>query len=153
MDTRELRTFLKSGSNAYTDKIKMIKKYATKRQLQDWAVKVAESILHVYDDKNPDDFRVGECIQATKDYLNGKIGIDELWSKRDAADYAAYAANAAAYAANAANAANAAARREQQKVNIQLMVETLEIRIPDNKISRAIYQGRIIRGEDGVLVV
>ena len=80
------------------------RKLATKEQNQQIAIDVAEIVLHIYEEKYPDDKRPREAIQAAKDYLRDVINIDELGNKRDAA-YAAHADAAdAAYAAYAAAA-------------------------------------------------
>ena len=85
------------------------------------SAKCAETVLHIYEEKYPDDMRVRDCIQACFDFAKGKITEDELKKYRDranaaAADAAAFAAACAVYAADAraaraaraANAANAA---------------------------------------------
>ena len=69
----------------------------------------AERVLHIFEEKYPDDKRPREAIQGARDYVEGKITLDELKVFRraadDAADAAAYAADAYAYAA--ADAADA----------------------------------------------
>ena len=75
----------------------------------------AESVLHIFEDEQPDDMRPRNTIQAARDFANGLIGIDELKDAASAA-MAASAANAAwaargasaAWAASAASAASAA---------------------------------------------
>ena len=60
---------------------------------------VVESVLHIYEEKYPNDMRVRDCIQGIRDYCNGKITKAKLnILKIDAAD-AAY--DAAAYDAAA----------------------------------------------------
>jgi hypothetical protein len=81
------------------------KKLATKEQNQQIAIAVAEIVLPIYESKYPNDFSVRECIEAIKLFISGHISLEELRSKRAAAD-AAYAA--AAYAAAAAAAYDAA---------------------------------------------
>jgi len=83
-----------------------------------FAADCAESVLHIFEEKYPDDMRPRNAIQAARDFANGLIGIDELkdaaWDAWDAsaasAASAARGANAASAArgANAANAASAA---------------------------------------------
>ena len=82
----------------------------------------AERVLHIFEEKYPDDKRPREAIQGARDYVEGKITLDELKVFRRAAYavYAVYAADAvdaadaadaaadAAYAAAATYAANAA---------------------------------------------
>lgn len=76
---------------------------------------IAETVLHIYEEKFPDDSRVRECIQAIKDYANGKITKEKLKTYQviahaaytayiavayaDAAAYVAYTAAYAAYIA------------------------------------------------------
>src|ERR1035437_6809922 len=76
-----------------------------------FAAHCAESVLHYYEDKYPNDNRVRKCIQAARDYAEGKISLKELRVARRAAADAAAAADAyvAAVAADAADAADAAA--------------------------------------------
>lgn len=181
MDRLHLKRILTNG-DSYINMVPLIKRYATKRQSQKWSIKVAESVLHVYENRYPNDSRIRDCIQATKDYLNGKISKDKLlnfintnngityviFGERDY-NPAAYAAHAASYAADAAvfvdsanHAAYAAAhaavdaannKEKQEKLNIQLMIDTLEIKIPDTKVARKLYKNQIRRREKGVLVL
>src|SRR3990167_3066839 len=81
--------------------------YLPKETLQKFAIYCAESALHIYEVKYPDDKRPREAIAAAKEYMAGSITLKELENKRRAAADAA-AADAAYSAANAA-AANAAA--------------------------------------------
>lgn len=83
----------------------------------DWA----ESVLHLFEEKHPNDDRPRNAIESSRLYVNGKISLSELnTAARAAADtaadaaayadaaYVAYAAYAdAAYAAYAAYAASA----------------------------------------------
>ena len=55
---------------------------------------MAQSVLHIYEKEYPDDKRPRDCIQAVRDFADGKINKQELVEKRKA-----YAAAAAAYAA------------------------------------------------------
>ena len=73
------------------------------------ALKLAWVVLPIYESKYSNDTRVKECLQATEDFYEGKISVEELRVKRNAADAAAAAADAAADAAAAAAAADAAA--------------------------------------------
>jgi hypothetical protein len=89
------------------------KQVFTKEQNQQFAIQVAESVLHIYEDRYPNDTRVREAIGAAKLYLKGEIDLKTLRLKRRAAavayddaddDAAALAAAlAAAYAADAAD--------------------------------------------------
>jgi len=74
------------------------------------AIFSAKSVLHIFEEKYPEDKRPREAIEAAQDYLDGKISKEELLVKKRAAAAAyaaadAYAAYAAAYAASAAYAA------------------------------------------------
>ncbi len=71
-----------------------------------YAIYWAEAVLHIFEEKYPDDNRPRKAIEAAKEYLRHPTE-----ENKQAADAAAYAADAAdaAYAAYAACAANAAA--------------------------------------------
>ena len=57
----------------------------TKAQNQLFALSCATFVLPVYEKHYPEDSRVKECIQATKDYLEGNCSLEELRVKRSAA--------------------------------------------------------------------
>jgi len=66
---------------------------------------IAESVLHIFEDKYPNNNIPRSTIQAIRDYKEGKITIEELEIHSSAADAAAdAAAYATAYAADAAAA-------------------------------------------------
>ncbi len=116
-------------------KLKMPKWYAeeisrSKTQIQ-FAILCAEKVLHIYEEKYPQDNRPRKAIEAAKDCLNARFSsdytIDDAANAAEAAEAAAYdATNAAANAANAAydatnaaaNAANAAANAANAAVNV-----------------------------------
>ncbi len=75
------------------------------KEIRLFAADCAESVLHIYEKKYPNDDRPRKAVQAARDYANGVIGKDELAAARDAA----WAAGGAAWAASAASAARAAA--------------------------------------------
>jgi len=91
--------------------------------LQRFAIWCAKDCLEYYEKKYREDMSVRDCVQAAEDFLDGKIKVDELIKKREAAYCAADAASGAAgrvvaaaiaasistTAANAAAWANAAA--------------------------------------------
>ena len=86
----------------------------SKRIASQLAMRFAEQALPIFEKRRPNDERPRKAIQAARDYLDGKISLEELRSCRshaDAADAAAaaYAAYAAAYAAADDAAAYAAA--------------------------------------------
>ncbi|MFA5935032.1 MAG: putative immunity protein [Candidatus Paceibacterota bacterium] len=72
------------------------------------ALKLAWIVLPIYETKYPNDFRVKECLQATEDFYGGKISIEKLKVKRNAAATAAAYADAAYAYADAAYAYAAA---------------------------------------------
>ena len=96
----------------YYDKIWVIKNVLSRDVLEQWAIICAESVLHIFESKHPDDKRLRECLEYLK---SGEVDSEKLFKHRKncysaaayAADAAAYAADAAAYAA--ADAADAAA--------------------------------------------
>lgn len=65
------------------------------------AIFAAESVLHIFENKYPNDKRPRKAIAAAKAYLAGDIGIAELREARVSAADAAYAADAAAAYADA----------------------------------------------------
>ena len=86
----------------------------SKRIASQLAIEFAATTLPLFEKRRPNDERPRKAIQAARDYLDGKISLEELRSCRshaDAADAdaAAYAAYAAAYAAADDAAAYAAA--------------------------------------------
>ena len=84
----------------------------SKRIASQLAIEFAATTLPIFEKRSPNDERPRKAIQAARDYLDGKISLEELRSCRSHADAAAaYAAYAAAYAAAdaAAYAAYAAA--------------------------------------------
>ena len=71
------------------------------------AIYCAELVLPIFESKYPDDKRPRKAVEATKDFMEGKISAEDLSVARSGASAAAYYA-AAAYAADAAYAAYAA---------------------------------------------
>jgi hypothetical protein len=107
MKYKELRKQLIDTKIDYYTKIDLIKTEVETEILQRWSVKCAKSVLHIYEKEYPNDTRARDCINATTQYLDGDIGLDELVSKREATFSAVYsAANSATY--SAANSANSA---------------------------------------------
>ena len=80
----------------------LITHYMNKRQKVQYAVFAAEQVLHIFEDKHPDDDRPRKAIEAAKNYIKNPT------RKNKAAAAATTAADAAAYAATAAAAATAA---------------------------------------------
>jgi hypothetical protein len=84
-----------------------------------FALRCAESVLHIYEEKYPTDKRVQGALAIAERYINGEATLEELEAAAEAAEAAAWAADAvwaaraaaraAAEAAWAADAARAAA--------------------------------------------
>ena len=88
----------------------------SKRVASQLAIEFAEQALPIFEKRRPNDERPRKAIQAARDYLDGKISLEELRACRSHADAAAdaaaddaYAADAYAHAAHAAHAATYAA--------------------------------------------
>jgi hypothetical protein len=77
------------------------------RDIRLMAADFAESVLHLFEAKFPNDDRPMKSIQAARDYANGLIQLDALKAASDAA-WAAWAAWAAAAAASDAAVSYAA---------------------------------------------
>lgn len=80
------------------------------------AIFAAESVLHIFEKKHPDDKRPRKAIEVAKAYLTGDINREELREAR-----------AAAYAVDAADAADAA--RDQLKKSIRDYLNSLLIEV------------------------
>ena len=114
-----LEEFLALDNINYSDKVWVFKGLASKTQLLKWSYLCAESVLHIFETKFPDDKRPRQALDAKLKYINEPTedNLVNLIKHRDVAAaaaanaaYAAYAAYAAAAnAAYAAYAANAAA--------------------------------------------
>jgi hypothetical protein len=112
-------------SNGISDAVWALRAVEGKdKEIRLFAADCAESVLHIYEKKYPNDDRPRKAIQAARDYANGVIGKDELdaegeaaWeAARDAEGAAAgYAARAAAWAAaKAATDAEGEAARDAE---------------------------------------
>jgi hypothetical protein len=62
------------------------------KEIRLFAADCAESVLHIYENRYPNDDRPRKAIQAARDYANGVIGKDELSAACGAAGAAARAA-------------------------------------------------------------
>ena len=71
-----------------------------KKRLTAYVNDNAKAVLHIFEAAEPKDNRVRECIQATDDFLDGKIS-EEAWARATRATWATWAA----WAARAARAA------------------------------------------------
>ena len=83
----------------------------SKRVASQLAIEFAATTLPIFEKRRPNDERPRKAIQAARDYLDGKISLEQLRASRQAGAHTdAYAADAAdAYAADAAYAYAAAA--------------------------------------------
>jgi hypothetical protein len=89
---------------------KWVKSDKAQRVQVAFAILCAESVLHIYEEKYPDDARPRKAIEAAKEYLkNPTADAYASDAAADAAYAATHAADAAAYASYAADAAYAAA--------------------------------------------
>lgn len=68
----------------------------SKRTSSQIAIEFAEQALPIFEERRPDDLRPRKAIQAARDYLDGKISLEELRKARSDAADAAYADDAAA---------------------------------------------------------
>ena len=109
---------------SYEDKIWVAKEMLSSKQLVRWAALCAQSVLHIFEDKYPNDKRPRECIDFL---LSGNEDKSELEKHKRAAYAAANAAANAVYtAANAVYTAAyaddaAAARSSQMAKNIEIL--------------------------------
>jgi len=111
-----LSDFLDLPNLDYDDKVWVAMRVLTKNQAISWAILCAESVVHIFEAKRPDDKRLINCINFLKSINDfSSLTIDQaLEIKRhesdtddviasnsadDAAYYASYAAYAAAYSA------------------------------------------------------
>ncbi len=114
----ELTDFLNLDSVSVEDKFWAVLRpeVIPERILHEFAIWCAESVLHLFEEKHPDDKRPRLAIEAKKKWLDGEITDKELASAASAARAAAWAAWAAwdACDASAARAAacDASAARE-----------------------------------------
>ena len=98
----EARGEIDKQDNKFATSEMRIVKEIPKIVLQRFAIWCANDSLKYYERKYPKDTRASDCIQAAEDYLDGKIKIDELIKKQQAAYDAASAASGAAGRALAA---------------------------------------------------
>ncbi len=102
------RQFMGLKNITHIDKLWVALRLLSREDVIKAATDIAESVLHIYESKYPNDRRPRECIDAIRLYNRGEITKEQLIEKRSDAD-AAYAAANAAYAYAFAAAANTAA--------------------------------------------
>jgi len=144
----KMSKFLELEKIPYEDKLWLIRRVVKLDTLRQWAVECVENVMHTYNNENPNDTRVIDCIEVTKKYLAGESSkkeleasiacIDAAYAAAGAYTAAADAAYAAAYAAHAAYAAAKAAanataytadcyapKEEQECINLSLLAELI----------------------------
>ena len=90
-----LYDFIRLENITYSDKVWAVTRMFTKQQNVAWSILCAESVLHLFEEKYPDDKRPRLAIEAAK--------------------------NVNASAASAASAARAAGEKEQETKNLSFM--------------------------------
>ncbi len=98
----EARGVIVKQDNKFAASEMRIVKEIPKIILQRFAIWCAKDSLKYYEKKYPKDTRASDCIQAAEDYLDGKIKVDELNKKQEAAYGAVGAVSGAAGRAVAA---------------------------------------------------
>ena len=107
----ELKEFLSLDKITYKDKVWVSVRLMTKTQKVKFSIKCAESVLHLFESKFPNDKSPRECLEYLKTFNSFENLTQEqknqIWKVRNAAYAAAadaaYAASDAAYAAHAAS--------------------------------------------------
>jgi len=103
-----LSDFMELPNVNYDDKIWVAEKVLTKNQAVSWSILCAESVVHIFEDKHPDDKRFRDCIRYLKTVKDFNSLTDtereEIYKHRDIIRdyYASYASYAAYYAVRAA---------------------------------------------------
>lgn len=97
----DLKEFILLENISYSDKVWVFTRLATKMQNVKWSLLCASKVLHLFEEKYPNDKRPRKALEFVENWIN---------NPSDAAAYAAYAASAAASsAASSAASASAAA--------------------------------------------
>ena len=113
----EARGEIVNQNNKFASREMRLVQEIPKIVLQKFALWCATDSLKFYESKSPNDTRVSDCLKATEDFLDGKIKMDDLNKKRQAASGAIATANfatgraiaATIAASNSASAPNVAA--------------------------------------------
>lgn len=90
----------------YSDKVWLAIKIVDLKVLQFWSLECAETVLHIFEERFPNDPRVRNCLEVTRKVLSGEL----------ASAYADYAAYVAAYACE----------KIQEDLNLALLITLLE---------------------------
>lgn len=113
----DLTHFLALPDISYSDKIWLATKVIDIKTLQQWSIECAENVIDNYNELYPNDNRIFVCIQTTKNYLNGVATLEELTAARSAAESAAW---------SVARSAESAAEKEQEDINLSILIALLE---------------------------
>jgi hypothetical protein len=117
-----IKEFLSLDKITYNDKIWVWKKFATIDEAALFGLKCAESVLHIYENRYPEDNGLRLALESIRIYLNNpteenKKAYKTAYKTANAANAANAAYTADADAANAANAARAAANAAANAAN------------------------------------
>ena len=121
-----LEDFVMLENITYSDKVWVFIRLATKMQNVKWSLLCASKVLHIFEEKYPDNKKPRLALEAAENWINNPNDdtANAAYAAASAANAAAYAANAAAYAAaSAAYAANA--RKNEEELNLLMMVEAV----------------------------
>lgn len=133
-----VQDFLTLEDIPYADRVWLMQKVVPLEILSQWAVECVEGVLYIFEAKYPGNFKVRDCIEATKDYLEGKCSREVLLEKRRnlpyvyseavaALDLEAAAVAAARYATNAAVYAGGN-KEDHQNLNLSILIELINNR-------------------------
>ena len=136
-------------------KLRYPKWYSSEKRkdvLIQFAILCAESVLHYFEDKYPNDKRPRKAIEAAKEYLRTKNAADahaDAYADAAAAAYAAADADAAAYAAAyaasadaVADAADAVASASARKKSLKASCVLVRARIPWATVEKGLAMGQ-----------
>lgn len=113
----DLQSFLELENITYSDKFWVVTRLFNKKQNVAWSILCAESVLHFYEEKYPDDKRLRDAIEAAKTLNRSTAESADWYAARSAAE------SAARYAARyAAESAWYAAEKEQETKNLSFML-------------------------------
>jgi len=110
---------------SYSDKMWLVSKVVDYKVLQQWSVDCAEFVVDSYNVLYPTDNRVQNCIDITRKYLLGECSIDDLNVAWSAAGSVWSAAESAARSAWSAAWSAWSAEKEQEDINISLLIGLL----------------------------
>ena len=126
---------------SYSDKAWLVTAVVDIKILQQWSVECAEYVVDNYNKVYPNDNRINDCIEKTKDYLDGICSLEELSAAQSAAQSAAWSAELAAESAAQSAAESAAesvvrsaaesvvrsaAWSEQRDINLSILIALLD---------------------------